>query len=95
MPDVLVHKASDLKPQTRAAIEAEFGRALRDDEEISIAARLPSETAAGTTQLAALRRLEALYARTDEKTKDIPEEEIEQILLEAIRSARPGYEEHR
>lgn len=95
MPDVLVHKASDLKPQTRAAIEAEFGRALRDDEEISIATRLPSETAAGNSQIAALRRLEAHYSGMDEKTNGIPEQEIEQILIEAIRSVRPSYEEHR
>lgn len=40
-----------------------------------------------------LRRLEAHYARMDEKTKDIPEQEIEEVLLEAIRSVRPHYEE--
>ncbi len=95
MPDVLVHKARELKPQTRAAIEAELGRALRDDEEVSIAASAVEETSTGGSRPAALRRLEAHYARMDEKTKDIPEEEIEQILLEAIRSVRPGYEERR
>ncbi len=95
MPDVLVHKASELKPQTRAAIEAEFGRALRDDEQVSITACAAEETSKESSRSAALRRLEAHYARMDEKTKDIPEQEIEQILLEAIRSVRPGYEERR
>src|SRR5258706_14722151 len=95
MSDVLVHKASDLKPQTRAAIEAEFGRRLRDDEEISIAARAAEDVSTGSSRAEAVRRLEAHYARMDEKTKDIPEEEIEHLLLEAIRSARPGYEERR
>jgi len=106
MPDMLIHKANELKPQTRKAIEAEFGRALRDDEEISIAARAsegapaPSsasafDSPAESAHSAALRRLEAHYARMDEKTADIPEEEIEQILLEAIRSVRPIYQERR
>lgn len=40
-----------------------------------------------------LRRLEAHYARTDEKTKDIPEQEMKRSCFEAIRSVRPHYEE--
>ena len=95
MSDLLVHKASELKPETRAAIEAEFGRALRDDEEVSIVARAPEKSSTESQHQAALRRLEAHYARMDEKTKDIPEKEIEEILLDAIRSVRPNYEERR
>ena len=93
MPDALVHKARELRPETRAAIEAEFGRPLHDDEEISIAARRAGESSTEASRKAALRRLEAHYASMDEKTKDIPENEIEEILLEAIRSVRPHYEE--
>ena len=53
----------------------------------------PRPRAAFESRAAALRRLEAYYARMDEKTKDVPGQEIEEILLEAIRSVRPGYEE--
>ena len=38
MPNVLIYKARTLKPQTRAAVEAELGRALKDDEDVSIMA---------------------------------------------------------
>src|SRR5260370_40376590 len=38
MSNVLIHKARELKPQTRAAVEAELGRALKDDEDVSIMA---------------------------------------------------------
>ena len=38
MPNVLIYKARALKPQTRAAVEAELGRALKDDEDVSIMA---------------------------------------------------------
>jgi hypothetical protein len=91
MPELVTHKASDLKPQTRAALEAEFGRFLRDNDEVSITTKTPSEE----ERQAALLRLEAHYALMDERTKDIPDEEIEEIMLEAIRSVRPGYEERR
>ncbi len=91
---MLVHRVKDLKPAIRAAIEAEFGRPLRDDEEVSIAASPAGESSEEGTRAAALLWLEAYYARMDEKTKDIPEQEIEQILHEAIRSVRPHYEEH-
>ncbi len=36
MSNVLIHKARELKPQTRAAVEAELGRSLKDDEDVSI-----------------------------------------------------------
>jgi hypothetical protein len=91
MPELVTHKASDLQPQTRAALEAEFGRFLRDSDEVSITTKAPSEE----ERQAALRRLEAHYARMDERTKDIPEEEIEEIMLEALRSVRPDYQERR
>ena len=35
--------------------------------------------------------LRRYFAKTDEKTKDIPESEQDEILAEAIRSVRPGY----
>ena len=40
-------------------------------------------------------RLERHFENADQKTKDIPEDEWEEILLEAIRSVRPGYRELR
>ena len=36
MPDVAIHKADELAPSTRAAVEAELGRTLRGDEEVTI-----------------------------------------------------------
>lgn len=93
MQEMVIHKARELKPATRAAIEAEFGRTLRDDEEISIAARIVGEDYKENGPEAALRQLEKHYQRMDEKTRDIPEQEIAEVLHEAIRSVRPHYKE--
>ncbi len=93
MPDVLIHKASEMKPQTRAALEAELGRALRDDEEVSIMAFEPHAAPAGEARSQAARGLVEHLKRIDEKTKNVPDREMEETLDEAHRSVRPGYRE--
>jgi hypothetical protein len=90
---VLIHKAAELRPQTRAALEAELGRPLQDDEEVSIMAFLPHAAPMGETRREAARRLEEHLTRIDEKTKSVPEGEIEDALDDALRSVRPGYRE--
>jgi NADH:ubiquinone oxidoreductase subunit B-like Fe-S oxidoreductase len=93
MGNVLIHKASELRPQTRAALEAELGRSLGDDEEISIMAFVPHDTPTGEARTVAVRELQEHFNRIDQKTKTAPEEEREEALNEALRSVRPGYRE--
>jgi hypothetical protein len=95
MPDVLIHKASEMKPQTRAALEAELGRALRDNEEVSIMAFEPHPPPTGVARSQAARGLEEHFKRVDQKTKKVPDAEMEKTLDEALRSARPRYREHK
>ncbi len=91
MANVLIHKASELKRRTRAALEAELGRSLRDDEEVSIKVSVPHEAPTGEARRKAAGRLQEHLNRIDQKTKRVPEEEREDALKEALRSARPGY----
>ncbi len=93
MPNVAVHKAGELKAETRAAVEAELGRSLRDDEEVSIMAFTPQEAPARGARREASRRLREHLHRIDQKSKDIPEEEAEGALNDAFRNVRPGYRE--
>ena len=93
VPSVLIQRASQLRPQTRAALEAELGRRLQDDEEVSIMAFAPHQAPTGEARREAARRLEEHLARIDEKTKSVSEAEIEDALDEAFRSVRPGYRE--
>lgn len=93
MPDVRIHKASEMKPQTRAALEAELGRALKDSEEVSIMAFETDSAATGGARSQAARGLKENLKRIDEKTKDVPDSEMEEALDEALRSARPRYRE--
>jgi len=60
MPNVLIYKARSLKPQTRAAVEAELGRALKDDEDVSIMAFGTEEALTGGARPRAAQKLEVI-----------------------------------
>ncbi len=93
MQNVLIHKASELRPETRAAVEAELGRSLQDDEEVSIMAFLPHEAPTGEARAETARNLQQHLNRIDQMTKDVPEEDTERTLNEAIHNVRKGYRE--
>ncbi len=93
MPSLLIHRASELKTETRAALEAELGRSLQDDEEVSIMTFVPHAAPTGAEHLQAGHNLQDHFHRIDQKLKGASPEETEEALDEAIRSVRPGYRE--
>ena len=92
---VLIHKASELRTQTRAALEAELGRRLHDNEQVRIMVFVPHTAPTGKARREAGRRLHEHLNRIDEKTKSVPQAEMEAALDEALRSVRPGYRERK
>jgi len=95
MHSVLVRQADDLRPETRAALGAEIGRPFQGNERVVILAFPEPDALTDQEHQAVIRRLEERFTRADERTKDIPEAEWDEILLEAMRSVRPGYQERR
>jgi len=93
MPNVLIHKARELKPQTRAAVEAELGRALKDDEDVSIMAFATHEAPVGEARRQASDKLQSHFERVDKERRSVSEEEAETALQEALKKVRPGYRE--
>jgi len=93
MSNVLIHKARELKPQTRAAVEAELGRSLKDDEDVSIMAFSAHEAPEGEARVRAGQKLESYFKRIDKQAANLADEEAEAALQEALRKARPGYRE--
>ncbi len=65
MPNVLIYKARSLKPQTRAAIEAELGRSLKDDEDVSIMAFETRDKSASEAHSRAGQKLESNSKKDD------------------------------
>lgn len=94
MKDALLHKASELKPETRAALEMELGRPLQDDEGVSILTYPVHDEPQGEDREAAAERLRTYFAEADARGTE-PQEEVEQAIQEAMRVVRPGYREHK
>jgi hypothetical protein len=95
MSNVLIHKASELKPATRAALEVELGRLLGDDEDVSIMAFPAHDPPADEARIEAGRKLNAYFARIDGRRANAPDEEGDAALDEALKRARPGYHERK
>lgn len=90
---MLIHKANELKPQTRTALEAELGRLLKDDEAVSIMAFSMHEAPSGDARRKAAQKLQSHLQRTDKRTGKMSEKQAEAALQDALRHARPGYRE--
>jgi hypothetical protein len=91
MSNILIHKANELKPATRAALKAELGRSLGDDEDVSIMAFAPHDPPIDEARLEAGRKLEDYFAKIDSRRPGEPHEEAEAALKEALTKARKGY----
>jgi hypothetical protein len=84
MSNILIHKASELRPATRTALEAELGRLLGDDEDVSIMAFPVHDPPVDEARIEAGRKLEAYFASIDTRTRDASEEEADAALDDAL-----------
>jgi len=87
---MILHK-QDLSPSQREAIEQLLGRALNDEEAISLRP-LSVEFLPELERTAAIDKLRALL-RPGRPASPVSEQEFEEAYLEAMRGVRPGYTE--
>jgi len=88
MPSSVLHKASDLPPDIREAVVRLLGRQLKPEEHISVMAYEPhaAPTGADRTELAV--HLKDRIAKTAAKMKDVPEDELDELIDEAVDHVR-------
>jgi hypothetical protein len=86
--NVAVQKAGQMPRPLKAAVEQILGRSLGADEEISIVAVPPQRVGPSEGKAAVVTKLEALLDRRAEKVRDIPEDEINSVVDEAVQHAR-------
>jgi len=86
--NVVVQKAGEMPPQLKAAVEQILGRSIASDEEISIAAIPPQQVTASDDGAVIVEKLKALLDRRAEKVRDVPEDEINSVIDEAVYHAR-------
>ncbi|MGA2985725.1 MAG: hypothetical protein ABSG32_18095 [Terriglobia bacterium] len=89
----MIHKAKDLSPEQKVAIESLIGRHVEDDEAISVRAIEPPALSDQQKHELA-EHLRKYFAAVDARRHPGSATEAEDILTEAIRSSRPGYRPH-
>jgi hypothetical protein len=91
----LLHHVKDLSPEERRAVENLLGRPVGEDESVSIkgirpSAIIPAELSPDEREQA-LEKLRQYFARVDAHCNPLSEAEEDEIINEALRSARPNY----
>jgi len=91
MQNVTIQKAEDLSADVKSAVELLLGRRLEAGEEISVLAFRSHEAPdAGVRQELGVR-LGKMIDALGQRAREASDEELDEILDEAMRSARPSY----
>ena len=85
----MVHHVKDLSRNQRIAIENLLGRTLRDEESLTIrAARILKDAPTGDERASAFRRYQDHLDMLADRVKDIPEEDIDAAIDDALHAVR-------
>lgn len=84
-------RAADMQPEARQWVAGLLHVNLADDDELTLALHRTSQRE--QRQSAARQRLLELLARTDEKSRDVPDAEMDRAIDEALEFVRatPGH----
>ena len=79
-----LHKAGELAPRAKVAIESLLGRVLQEDESVGIQTYRAKNAPAAPARDLAYRRLLGRIDRTADRVKDVPEAELDGVIDEAV-----------
>jgi L-lactate utilization protein LutC len=89
----MIHKAKDLSPDQKAAVESLLGRQILEGEAVSVRAFGPPALSHKRRQ-EIVDSLKRYFAQVDANSKMVSAEEAEEAITEAMRSTRPHYAPH-
>jgi hypothetical protein len=91
----MLHRVKDLSPEQKLTVEALLGRAVSDEEAVSVRAVAPAAIVPSTLsqdeRVEALACLDRYFEKVDAGRKPVSEDEEEAIVNDAIRSVRSSY----
>jgi hypothetical protein len=91
MQNVRIRKAEDLSESVKAALESLLGRTLKADEEISVMVYRPHDLLRDPIRDRLVQSLNEQMNALAGRVKDASDDELDEILDEGMRSARPAY----
>ena len=90
----MIHKAKDLSPDQKAAVESLLGRQILEGEAVSVRAFDPPVLSDKRRQ-EIVDSLKRYFAQVDSNSRSVSAEQAEEALNEAMRSSRPHYAPHK
>ncbi len=81
-------KAADILPEARQWVAGVLHVHLADDDELTLALHRKAEDERAGRRDAARHRLLGLLAKLDEKTRDVPDAEMDRAIDEAMQFVR-------
>jgi len=87
----MIHKARDLSPEQRLGVEGLLGRAIAEQEHISVRALPEAPRLSPERRREIIAGLEAHFAQVDAQRQPVSPQEADEIINEALRSTRPNY----
>jgi L-lactate utilization protein LutC len=89
----MIHKARDLSPDQKAAVESLLGRQILEGEAVSVRVFEPPVLSDQRRQ-EIVDLLKRYFAQVDANGKSVSAEEADEAITEALRSTRPHYTPH-
>lgn len=86
----MICNAEDLSPDQKAAVETLLGRPVEQGEAVSVRTFEPARVSR-ERKLEIATELRKYFAEVDASRRPVSEDEVEDIINEAMRSVRPGY----
>jgi hypothetical protein len=87
----MIHKARDLSPEQRIAIESLIGQSLSEQDDVSVRKLSSIRQLEPETRQQILDGLDKYFARIDARHQSASEAAADEIIDEALRSTRPDY----
>ena len=89
----MIHKARDLSPDQKAAVESLLGRQILEGEAVSVRVLEPPVLTDQRRQ-EILDSLKRYFAQVDANSRSVSAEDADEAITEAMRSTRPQYTPH-
>ncbi len=87
----MIHQAKDLTPDQLTALEALLGKAVSQQDQISVRVLPVTPAVSMERRREVIAAMEEYFARIDARPVIHSDEETDAIINEALRSTRPNY----
>lgn len=91
----MIHRAKDLSPEQKIALERLVGHSISDQEDISIRVLQPAASISAARRQEIVAGLNAFFAQVDAQRQPVATSETDDAIDEALRSSRPDYRPRR